>query len=96
VGVFLWARYPCRGGAVSYERVTHVQGYLAHKKLHPPTCRTLQQAYAWGLRAILGGGGRCLMSEAPPYLRARTRTVASGTLLLLRAPHRVPYVHSIY
>ena len=36
------------------------QGYLAHKKPHPP--RTLQHDYAYGPTAVLGGG-RVLMSE---------------------------------
>ena len=39
-----------------------VQGYLAHKKLPPP--RILQQAYAWGPRAVLGRV-KFLMSEVP-------------------------------
>ena len=41
-----------------------LQGYLAHKKLHPP--RTLQQEYAEGPMVVLGGGG-FVMSEVPLY-----------------------------
>jgi len=35
-------------------RAYGLQGYLAHKKQRPP--RTLQQQYAWGSMAALGGG----------------------------------------
>ena len=32
-----------------------VQGYLTHKKMHPPV--TLPQACAYGCMVVLGGGG---------------------------------------
>ena len=41
-----------------------IQGYLAHKKPHPP--RTLQSAYISGPLVVLGGG-LFLMSEVPLY-----------------------------
>ena len=60
VGVFLWARYPCRPVPQSYSGARGlrgcesevatgplkdtIQGYLTCKKTHPP--RTLPQAYA--------------------------------------------------
>ena len=39
-----------------------LQGYLVYKKTHPP--RTLQQDYAYGPMAVLGGG-RFLMGKLP-------------------------------
>jgi len=44
--------------------VVVVQGYLAHKKPHPP--RTLQLNYVYGPTAVLGGGG-VLLSKVPLY-----------------------------
>ena len=41
-----------------------LQGYLAHKKMHPRW--TLQKGYAWGPTVVLGGW-RFVMSEAPLY-----------------------------
>ena len=35
---------------------TSVQGYLAHKKAPPPTCRALQLACAQGPMVVLGRG----------------------------------------
>ena len=52
IGVFL---------AVSFV-ASVLQGYLAHKKLHP--ARTIQQAYASGPMVVLGGWA-FLMSEVP-------------------------------
>ena len=40
-----------------------LQGYLAHKKTHPP--RTLPKAYTSGPKGVLGGEGGVLMSEVP-------------------------------
>ena len=54
-----------------------LQGYLAHKKMSSP--RTLQ-AYAYGPRAVVGGGVRVLMSEIPLYGdRGRRPSAARAT-----------------
>ena len=42
------------GLAVLSEFPSAVQGYLAHKKQHPP--RTLHQDYAWVPMVVLGRG----------------------------------------
>ena len=42
---------PCNLTAWGFDQF--VQGYLTHKKLHPP--RTLPYAYAWGHRRVIGG-----------------------------------------
>ena len=55
------------------QRGAGTQGYLAHKKLHTP--RTVQQDYAWGPMAALGGRAVSYqrgtpVRETPPKLIA--------------------------
>ena len=44
--------------------MSEVPLYLIHKKR--PPCRTLQQGYAWGLMAVLGGGAVSYTRVSPP------------------------------
>ena len=43
--------------------IVALQGYLVHKKLHPP--RTLQQDYAYGPTAVLRGGAFSYERDTP-------------------------------
>ena len=47
--------------------MSEVPVYLAYMKAPPP--RTLQEAYAWGLTVVFGGGGAFLTSEVPLHGR---------------------------
>jgi len=73
----------------------NLKGYLAHKKTSEVLLPgTLQQAYAWGLEKILGGG-HFHDSEVPlPECSTRSRTagLGGGAFSHLRVSHATQHV----